>query len=239
MPNCTLSLWKSPFSVLREHGFVYRLFRFFVKLLKSLKALLGWIQESRGVEKCCRCLGGLSPSGGEAGEHVHKDVRTFGFLSPSPCAGSEMLFQLSCSCCSVAFTAGGSPDPKEDMQEPRCCSGKGELEEGRQSRAASHTDQWCVWLPWEQQESPAEEILRVGRAQGKRDTGVCWGVLNQCLAGLGDVLLPSSHLIWQQKQQSFPTWMILCRGNHCDTKGSTSSLIHSRRSDKPGRGSHL
>lgn len=121
---------------MREHEFVYKLFRLFVKLLKTLKALLRQIQASRGVEKCCRCL-----SGGEAGEPVHEDVVTFGFLSSShTCVWSEMLFQLSCFCCRWVFHCRWGPQTLTRTCRgylPRCCSGKGEGKQGRQEQSSS------------------------------------------------------------------------------------------------------
>lgn len=141
------------------------------------------------------CLGGLTPSGGEAGEPVHEDVVTFGFLSSShTCVWSEMLFQLSCFCCRWVFHCRWGPQTLTRTCRgylPRCFSGKGEGKQGRQEQSSS-TD-WgrgCVWLPWELQESPGEVIPEGGKGLAVRERGTliscwCWGVLSVCLAVLG------------------------------------------------------
>lgn len=169
---------------------------FFVKLLK---ALLGRPGEQGCGEMLQVFVWEVSPHlEGEAGELVHQDVVSFGFLSSShTCVWSERLFQLSCSCCRWGFTQSLRRTCRRRYL-PRAAL-EGWAGRGRQEQSSSSSwGRGCGRQPWE-----LRWFLEVGRGRGRGRfiSCWCWRVLNRCLAVLGDVLLPSFYF----DSESFPT----------------------------------
>lgn len=97
------------FSVLRGYEFVYKLCGLFMELLKTLKGSQRQIQSRQAGmwrNTADACLGGLAPSGEEAGDCLHKAALTFAFLIRHACV---VVLVQGCYSSSATSSAGGSP----------------------------------------------------------------------------------------------------------------------------------
>lgn len=176
------------------------------------------------------CLGGLAPSGEEAGECMHKAALTFEFL-----IWHVYIVVLDQRCCSSStassvdgsFTAAGVLGAlaracvKKYM--PRSCSERRVRwkREGRSRAAVANWGSSCMRLPRELRENPGEVLPGEGgkgpwSGEGEeRDSLLtCAGhVLNGQPWGMCSSDLSCVH--------NFTAW---CYGNQCDAKDSTSSI---------------
>ena len=195
------------------------------------------------------CLGGLTPSGEEAGEYMDKAALTFVSYTARihSCARSEMLFQLSCFFCGWVFYCKWWPQSlsegvhEEIHAQILLWEEKGEVKEGRWEQSSSSKLRWWLYAaslraagrawwgpPWRRWKRP------MVRGKGRRGLAalLCWGCAKWVAGNRGRC----AALI-------FPVFVTLRRGA-MEISGMPKIqhhlLVHGRRwSDEPGKGSHL